>query len=52
MNSGGDRGTPEVLQRLPRLLRSPLEAAPRAAPRAPRVRRLGSRFAILYDAGA
>ena len=47
---GGDRGTPEVPQRPPRLLRSLLAAAPRAAPRAPRVRRPGSRFAILYDA--
>jgi hypothetical protein len=27
-------------------------AAPRAAPRAPRVRRLDSLFVILYDAGA
>jgi hypothetical protein len=31
-------------------LRSPPAAAPRAAPLAPRVRRLGSRFVILYDA--
>jgi hypothetical protein len=51
-NSGGDRGTPEAPQRPPRLPRAPPEAAPRAAPRAPRVRRLDSLFAILYDADA
>ena len=51
-SSGGDWGTPEVPQRPPHLLRSLLAAAPRAAPWAPRVRRPGSRFAILYDAGA
>jgi hypothetical protein len=49
---GGDRGTLEVPQRPPRLIRAPPEATPLAAPRAPRVRRPGSRFAILYDVGA
>ena len=43
-------GTPEVPQRPPRRLLALPAAAPRAAPRAPRVWRLGSRFAILYDA--
>jgi hypothetical protein len=51
-NLGGDRGTLEVPQRPPRLLRSLLAAAPRAAPQAPWVRRLDSLFAILYDTGA
>ena len=36
-SSGGDRGTPEVPQRPPRRRRSLHAAAPRAAPRAPRV---------------
>ena len=49
-SSGGDRGTPKVPQRHPRRLRALPAAAPRAAPQAPRVLRLGSRFAILYDA--
>jgi hypothetical protein len=49
-SSDGDQGTLEVLQRPPRLLRSPLEATPRAAPLVPRVLRLDSRFAIMYDA--
>ena len=49
-SSSGDRGTLEVPQRPPRRLRALLVAAPRAAPQAPRVLRLGSRFVILYDA--
>jgi hypothetical protein len=36
-NSGGDQGTPEVLQHPPRRLRAPPMAAPRAALPAPRV---------------
>jgi hypothetical protein len=47
---GGDRGTLEVLQCSPRPPRLLPAAAPLAAPRAPRARRTGSRFAILYDA--
>ena len=49
-SSDGDRGTPEVLQRPPRRLLALPAAAPRTAPLAPREWRLGSRFAILYDA--
>ena len=49
-SSGGDRGTQEVPQRPPRRLWSLPAAAPQTAPWAPRVGRLGSRFAILYDA--
>jgi hypothetical protein len=49
---GDDQGTPEAPQRPPHQPRAPPVATPRAALLAPRVRRLDSPLAILYDAYA